>query len=375
LAGLSRIRPLEEWLQLGLLLLLVVGCWLVLRPFFTAILFSAVIAISTWPLYRWMQRRIGRVPASVLGCLAVTLLIVGPVALLSTAMADGVGWLVETTRQWYGSGAPEPPAWLQRIPWIGDDLQNYWRRLVSSSRELRQLLDRFSEPLRNLALTAGRALGGGLLQVLLAIFLLFFMYRDGERLAAWLVRGMRRIVGEPAERLLATAQHTIVGVMLGVLGTALAQAMVAIIGFTIAGVPGPFLLGALTFVGSMIPIGPPLVWGGATLWLVNQGEPGWALFMLLYGLLVISAVDNVIKPFLISRSSRLPFALTLIGVVGGVLTFGVMGVFIGPMLLALAISLGGSWLAMAPTARPRSSPTVPPTVPATVAAAAADPPG
>ena len=203
---------------------------------------------------------------------------------------------------------------------------------------------RFAEPARSLAFSTGRVLGGGLVQVAFAIFLLFFMYRDGDRLSAWLVAGTRRIVGPATPELLETAQHTVVGVMLGVVGTALAQAMVALLGFMIAGVPTPFLLGALTFVVSMIPVGPPLIWGGAAIWLFQQGEPGWGLFMLAYGMFGISMIDNVIKPLLISRSSHLPFALTLMGVVGGVLAFGFMGVFIGPTLLALAINLGARWL-------------------------------
>lgn len=356
------VKRLEEMLQLGLALLLVVGCWLVLQPFFTAILFAIVIAISTWPPYAWARARLGGRGglASLLGCLAVTLLIVGPAALLFSAMADGVTWLVEVIRRQFADGPPEPPAWLARVPWIGDDLQVYWRRAVARSGELPQLILRYSEPLRHFALNAGKVLGGGLLQILLAIFLLFFVYRDGERLAAWLVTAAHRIIGERADGLLVTAHNTITGVMLGVLGTALAQAMVAMIGFTIAGVPGPFLLASLVFVGSMVPVGPPLVWGGASVWLFNQGEPGWAVFMALWGLLGISGVDNIIKPYLISRSSRLPFALTLMGVVGGVLAFGFMGVFVGPMLLALAVRIGGYWLALgrlpdAPGALPPSS--------------------
>lgn len=339
-------RRIDDWLQLGLILLLVVGCWMVLKPFFTAILFSAVIAISLWPWFLLLRRRLGRISASLLGCLSVILVIIGPAIMLSSAISEGTIWLVETLRARAAMGPPVAPEWLGRIPGIGDDLQEYWRRLLGSSHELGQLLARYSEPLRHFAINAGKLLGGGLLQIVLSIFLLFFMFRDGDRLAAWLVRGAERVAGERATELVSIAQNTVVGVMLGVLGTALAQAMVAMLGFAIADVPAPFLLGALTFVLSMIPVGPPLVWGGAAFWLFQQGETGWAIFMTLYGLFAISAVDNVIKPLLIARSSRLPFALTLLGVIGGVLAFGFMGVFVGPMLLALAASLGSSWLAL-----------------------------
>lgn len=340
----------ERFFQYALMLGLVLGCLAVLRPFFTAILFSLVIAISTWPYFRALRRLLrGRgVIAALLGCIAVTLLIIAPLVLLSMSAAEGVAWLSEALRHWFAQGPPEPPQWLGRIPWVGEQLQDYWRRLVSSSAEVRGLLARYSEPMRQFALGAGKLFGAGLLQIAFAIFLLFFMYRDGERLGGWLMTSSRRIVGPPSEALIDTAENTIVGVMVGVLGTALAQAMVATVGFMIAGVPGPILLGAVTFVSSMIPVGPPLVWGSAAIWLFNQGETGWGIFMVIYGLVGISAVDNVIKPYLISRSSHLPFALTLMGVIGGVLTFGFMGVFIGPTLLALAVNLGARWLSHSP---------------------------
>lgn len=359
------VRRIEQLVQLALMLMLVVGCWLVLQPFFTAILFSIVIAISSWPFYRWLRQKLhGRILASLISCLAVILLLVGPAALLSVSLADGLAWLIESGRSWIAAGPPPAPAWLLRVPMIGAQLVEYWDRLAANTGEAQALLLRFAEPARNLAFSTGRVLGGGLVQVAFAIFLLFFMYRDGDRLSAWLLAGTRRIVGPATPELMETAQHTVVGVMLGVVGTALAQAMVALLGFMIAGVPAPFLLGALTFVVSMIPVGPPLIWGGAAIWLFQQGEPGWGLFMLAYGMFGISMIDNVIKPFLISRSSHLPFALTLMGVIGGVLAFGFMGVFIGPTLLALAISLGGRWLSR-PEVPDEESPS-PPAAPGAV---------
>ncbi len=349
-------RRFERFFQYVFMLGLVAGCLTILLPFFTAILFSMVIAISTWPYYRWLQRKLrSTVAAALVGCLAVTLLIIGPAVLLSLSGVQGLAWLSDSLRHAFANGPPAPPDWLLRIPWFGDDLQATWRRMASNTGELQQLLARYFEPLRHFAVTAGKVLGAGLMQIGFAIFLLFFMYRDGERLGSWLKTGARRIAGPPADDLLETGQNTIVGVMIGVLGTALAQAMVAALGFLIAGVPGAILLATLTFVLSMVPVGPPLVWGGAAIWLFNQGQPGWAVFMVIYGLLAISAVDNVIKPYLISRSSHLPFALTLMGVIGGVLGFGFMGVFIGPTLLALAISIGGRWLSSPPNPAPAPS--------------------
>jgi predicted PurR-regulated permease PerM len=108
----------------------------------------------------------------------------------------------------------------------------------------------------------------------------------------------------------------------------------------------PLLLAAITFFLSVIPVGPPLVWGGASLWLYGHGEPGWALFMFLYGLLVISTVDNVVKPILISHSSHLPILLVVLGVLGGIVAFGFIGIFLGPTLLAVALTLVKHWIAL-----------------------------
>jgi len=132
-------------------------------------------------------------------------------------------------------------------------------------------------------------------------------------------------------------------VVQGIFGAALAQALVAWIGFRIAGVPGAFLLAAATFFLSLMPIGPPLVWGGATVWLLYQGSWGWAVFMFLWGLLAISTIDNVVKPYLISRGSSLPFLLIVMGVFGGVYAFGFIGIFIGPPILALGLTMVSLW--------------------------------
>lgn len=143
---------------------------------------------------------------------------------------------------------------------------------------------------------------------------------------------------------------TVVGVMLGIVGTAAAQGTVAMIGFFIAGVPGAVLLGFATFFLSMIPIGPPLIWGGAAAWLYADGQTGWAVFMALYGLLVISSIDNFVKPVLMARGTGISILLIALGVLGGVLVFGFIGIFLGPVLLALGQMLLQRWIREEPAA-------------------------
>lgn len=130
----------------------------------------------------------------------------------------------------------------------------------------------------------------------------------------------------------------------GVIGTAAAQGLLALIGFWIAGVPGAIVLGLVTFALSLIPMGPPLVWVPAAAWLFWHGEYGYGVFLVIWGFFVISGVDNVLKPYLISRGGNLPLVVVLLGVFGGILAFGFMGLFLGPTLLAVAYSLISDWI-------------------------------
>jgi predicted PurR-regulated permease PerM len=199
--------------------------------------------------------------------------------------------------------------------------------------------------MRAFSLRAVQMVAGGFLQLLLVVFVAFFFYRDGVRLAKSLIAIVRRLGGELGEEMLNLSCNTVKGVMLGIFGTALAQSAVAYVGFLVAGAPVPLLLALATFFLSVIPVGPPLIWGGASLWLFNHGEHGWAIFLALYGLLGISTVDNVIKPILISHSSHLPLLLVVLGVLGGAIAFGFIGIFLGPTLLAVGLTLMTHWIA------------------------------
>ena len=157
--------------------------------------------------------------------------------------------------------------------------------------------------------------------------------------------GIDRTPAGRGRRLALIATLTVRGVVIGILGTALAQGVLMAIGLWMAGIKAGPLLGLVTFFLSPVPIGPPLVWIPAGLVLMNQGATGWGIFVLVWGFLVVSSVDNVLKPFLISRGSDLPFALVLIGVLGGAVAFGFIGVFLGPVLLAVGYALLKEWAA------------------------------
>ena len=334
----------RNYARAAAILLLTLGCLYVLRPFLAAILFAAAVVISSWPLYlRLLQHMRGRrTPAALTMTLSLTLLVIIPLALVAWNLADNAAAAFDELRR-LGAGDLHPPPWIRGLPLVGEQLATYLDELLASRDRMMDLARRLAEPARHYLVAGGIVLGTGVVQMALAAFVSFFLYRDGEALKAVIDGAVRRIMNEEAGAVMDTVANTVRGVMYGLLGTALAQALVAAIGFAIAGVPAVLLLSVLVFVSSLIPVGPPVIWGGAAVWLFAQGSTGWGIFMLVWGFFGISSVDNVVRPMLISHGSSLPFLLTLLGVLGGVIAFGFVGLFIGPTLLAVGYSLMSGW--------------------------------
>lgn len=340
-------QRLHQYAQLAAVVIVVVGCYLVLHPFVPALLFAAVVCSATWPLYVRLRKLLWN--RSALAAFVMTLLLVvlviGPTVLLAASLADEAASMLEAGKALLKGGPIEPPAWIRSIPLAGEPLADYWLRLAASGDSLATQWKGVLEPAGKYLMKAGKAAGEGLLQLALACFIGFFFYRDGEAMVFAARTILARLAGGLGDELLETIASSVTGVVHGIFGTALAQALIALAGFAIAGVPAAFLLAAATFCLSVIPIGPPLIWGGATVWLFYQGKVGWAIFMALWGLLAISTIDNVVKPYLISRSSKLPLLLIVLGVLGGVIAFGFIGLFIGPPVLAIGAALVQLWIA------------------------------
>jgi predicted PurR-regulated permease PerM len=386
LAGLHPKTRLEQGLSVVTLGFLLIGCFVVIRPFLSALMWAIMLGFTLWPvqsrLTRWLGNR--RTLAASLTTLSIALVLVVPFVVLGISVADDARALATATRKWSEGGLPAPPAWLDRLPVVGAQAKAYWEEfdadLEAFWQQLKKPLDaeagtlgvppntvpvteadrssagsfgesRLANALRKVfAWTqswlprAGLAIGRGMTEVALSVFLAFFILRDGTVVADRLATGVDRIAGDRGRHLLEVAGNTVRGVVYGILGTALVQGGMAAVGFLIAGVPGATLLGLLTFFLSVVPMGPPLVWVPAVVWLYQQDATGWAIFMLVWGL-IVSSIDNLVKPWLISQGSNLPFILIFFGVIGGALAFGVIGVFLGPTLLAVAYRLIEEWSA------------------------------
>ena len=236
------------------------------------------------------------------------------------------------------------------MPGVGQRATDYWQSLAQDTAKLWTEAQRFIEPVSAWLLKVGLALGRGLMELALSIFIAFFLFRDGVAAGERLTNMVGHIGGEHGKHLLTVAGKTVRGVVYGILGTALVQAVAAGIGFFIAGVPGATLLALLTFFFSVVPVlGTALAWGPAAFWLFHQGSTGWGIFMLVWGVGVAN-IDNFVKPWLISQGSDMPFILIFFGVLGGALTFGFIGVFLGPTLLAVGYRLVEEWSSATRTA-------------------------
>jgi len=386
-APTERSKPVRFGFTPGVLALalLALGSVVVLRPFFSALMWAIILAYMLHPLQRRFTRWFRGSP-TVAACfvsLTIAVVIAGPIVLIGMSLAEDGRELGKATRTWFMEAPEQAPPWVEALPVVGGEISEVWAAVATDRDRWMEYLDRAvkdggaaaaedppavvgpadAEPhgeipgsprlvaflgdflswARRELVKSGLAIGSGVAQMVMSAFLTFFLLRDAPLLAERLHTVVKRLGGERGRHLLKVAGGTVHGVIYGILGTALIQAVIAGIGFAIAGVPGAVLLGVLTFFFAVIPFGPPIIWLPAAFWLFAQGTPGWGVFMLLWGALGISSVDNVLRPFLISQGTRMPFILVFCGLVGGVLAFGLVGVFLGPVLLAVGFRLMDEW--------------------------------
>ncbi len=315
------------------------GCVLVLQPFFSAILWAAILVFATWPVFVRARSHVGRFPAAALMMLMTALLVVLPLGLVASAgVADAPG-VLHAAMGLAAIGLPEPPRWIARVPLVGHQLTETLHRWSVDLGQVGATLQPYVGIIAERILAVLVQIASGLLQLVLALFIGFFFWISGDALGNTLSAIIRRIAGAHADRLLGVAGSTVRGTVYGILGTAIVQGILTGIGFTIAGVPSPVLFGGIAAFVAVLPIGAPLVWIPAAIWLAMSHHLGWGIFLAAWGVLAISGADHVIRPVFIARGAQLPYLLTLLGVLGGVLAFGGLGIFLGPVLLGLGYTL------------------------------------
>lgn len=314
---------------------------LVLQPFLVPVIWAAIVAYVSWPLYRRARDWTGRpaLTASVFTAVQA-LCIVLPLVWVMVRLANEGTHAIAVVRTWLDSGAPLPD-WLARQEWILPHVEELRSHPIPGPTDVAEMITRYGGQVSGRLLDLAGGLARNLFSLSITLVTLYVFYVQGERVTHH-ARSLARVVFPSApQRFVDDVGGVVRAVVFGLLGTAIVQGVLAAIGFTLFGVPSAVILGTATSVLSFVPAGPPLVWGGAAIWLFMTGAPFYYwIGMALWGVLFVSSVDNVLRPILISSGpTPIPFLLVFFGVLGGVAAFGMLGLFLGPVLLSVTFTL------------------------------------
>lgn len=325
--------------------LIAISLW-VLRPFLAATVWATMIVVATWPLFKSLELRLGqrRAPAVAVMTLGMLLLLVLPLWLAIDTISEYSGQLTATGKSLAENGLPLPPDWVQTLPLVGEKLFASWTQLsVSGTAGIAAKISPYAADTGKWVLSQVGGLGGMLIQFVLVVTIAAILYSSGELAARMMHRLGRRLAGERGENSVILAAQAIRGVALGVGVTALVQTLLGGIGLALAGVPFASLLSALMLMLCIAQVGPGLILFPAVAWMYWTGDTGWATALLVWSLVVVT-LDNFLRPMLIKKGADLPLLLIFAGVIGGMLGFGLIGIFVGPVALAVTYTLMLAWI-------------------------------
>jgi predicted PurR-regulated permease PerM len=342
----------ERILLLALAAALGIGCLLILLPFLPAILWAAILAYCTWPVYVFLQRFVRPGVAAFIITVAVAAIVLVPLVHVGLVAAkearESQGWVHSAMQD----GLPPAPPFLDRIPLVGSLVTDFWNNsaddLGGDAGDLQPLLGTVAHSGLKFILI----LTHGLVGIVVALFISFFFYLSGVQIIARIRLLLVRIMNENrVQHLLGLVAGTVRGVVFGILGTAAMQGVLYAIGFEIAGAPQALLLASFAGLVSIIPAGAIIIYVPVCLFLMAKSHVLAGVLLAIYSFVVVGGADSIVRPWLISRGASLPYVLTLIGVLGGAIAFGALGIFLGPVLLALGLAVAeefagqprGSW--------------------------------
>jgi len=333
-----------------IVLLIVLSLWIT-KPFLPAVTWATMVAVATWPMMLALQRRLWnkRWLATLVMTLALLLVFVIPFSLAIGTLVVHMDEITAWVKSIDVSALETPPDWVAKIPGVGARIDSAWRELAPSA-DLGGKIAPYAAGLVSWFLGQLGGLGSILLQFLLTVAITAIFYAKGETAAGGLLRMARRLAGERGEGAVRLAAGAIRGVALGVIVTALAQSVLGGIGLAVVGVPYAALLTAAMFMLAVAQIGPAPVLVCAVIWVFWKGDTGWGIGLSVWTL-IVTGMDNFLRPMLIKKGADLPLLLILTGVIGGLMTFGLVGIFIGPIVLAVSYTLVAAWVKEAPSAR------------------------
>jgi predicted PurR-regulated permease PerM len=326
--------------------LLIVGSFWTVLPFLSAFVWATMIVVATWPLLLSIQRLVGGRRSIAAGIMTAIMLLIfiAPFWVAIGVMVDAASQGVDLVQTLATKGLSPPPHWVAKIPYVGQKIEAEWQSLAAGGPGA---LAATLQPYVRSAATWVIAITGGfgmlIVHFILTIVIAAILYSQGEVAANGVLMFARRLGQERGERTVHLAGSAVRGVALGVIVTALVQSLISGLGLWICGVPRPGLLVAVVFVLSVAQLGPFPVLIPSVIWLYWSGSPAWATALLVITL-IVGALDNILRPILIRRGVDLPLLLIITGVIGGLIGFGVVGLFIGPVILAVTYTLFESWV-------------------------------
>lgn len=337
---------IQRLLALTLLVILVILCFKVVYFFIVPALWGAILAYVTFPLYRFFHQKVKFSSnfSALLMTVSISLMIGIPLIL-------GVYYLQHEVVSFFGmairrlqAGYIDLPDNIKNLPVIGQVIKDTLWEINKNPEASMEAVKAWVQSHLYYGKMAFDAVLKNLAKLGMALMTLFFFYRDGEVLIRQIRQALRNIIGNRIDDYMNSVGATTQAVVYGIGLTALAQAILAGIGYAFAGVPNPILLSILTFVVALIPFGTPFAWGSVAVWLLSQGQTTEGIGLALWGTLVISWVDNLIRPIVISGATQIPFIIIFIGVLGGLTAFGFVGLFIGPVVLAISLAIWREWI-------------------------------
>jgi len=326
---------------------LIAASFWVLRPFLPAVIWATMIVVATWPALRAVEARLWgkRSLAVAVMTLAMLVVIAAPLTIAIVTIVERADDVVAWSRSLAARSLLGPPEWVGQLPLVGKRIAEKWQQ-ISSARpdDLVASVTPYLVGAAGWVITRAGSLGVLLVQLLMTVAVSAILYARGETVVVGVLAFARRLAGESGERVAVLSARAIRAVALGIVVTALVQSIIGGIGLAIAGVPYVTLLTSVMFLLAVAQIGPVPVLLGAVIWLYASGATFWGTVMVVWSLVTMS-LDNILRPVLIRKGADLPLILILSGVIGGLLAFGLIGLFVGPVVLAVTYTLLGAWVA------------------------------
>lgn len=343
----QRYAPaLQKVLLFGLIFILFYLSFQVLKYFIVPVLWAAIIAYITWPLYHSVQKLCG--PRSTLSAtimISMVVLVVGIPLTFAIFMLqhEGRNLFYELQRQVF-SGHLDVPQFIRDLPIIGKEVTRTLKEINTDPNSIVQNVSGWFQSHLNYGRLVLSEISKNIFKLCFAVMSLFFFYRDGQTILNQVSKALEMVIGPRIHHYLDTISETTRAVVYGVGLTAIAQALLAGLSYFVAGVPNPMVLTIVTFIFALIPFGPPVAYSAVSLWLFSQGQTIEAIGVMVWGVCVVSTADNVIRPLVISGATQIPFLLIMFGVLGGLASFGMVGLFVGPVILAVLLAIWREWL-------------------------------